>query len=214
MRRSGPAGTGWWILYRLFQQLRECLAGDLARAERGEVARGLLAVDHAAAVAAQALDQLHQRHLGGIRGAREHRLAEEHLPERDSVEPALEASVVPRLDAVRETELMQADVAFDHLGHDPCSGLSLAPAGAGLDHLAERGVHARLLRAAIDAPGERARNPELGREEHHARIGRPPQDRVAPGEPREDAMAVGLPEALRRQCAARAQPAVPRLERL
>src|SRR5258706_2879418 len=98
MRRSGPAGTGWWILYRLFQQLRECLARDLARAERGEVARGLLAVDHAAAVPVQALDQLHQRHLGGIRGAREHRLAEEHLAEGDSVKPVLEAPFVPQLD--------------------------------------------------------------------------------------------------------------------
>src|SRR5258706_948922 len=110
MRRSGPAGTGWWILYRLFQQLRECLAGDLARAERGEVARGLLAVDHAAAVPVQALDQLHQRHLGGIRGAREHRLAEEHLAKRDTVEPALEVPVEPRLDAVRAAQLVQADL--------------------------------------------------------------------------------------------------------
>ena len=62
----------------------------------------LLAVDHAEVPRAQHADQVHQRDLGGVRLAREHRFAEEHAPERHAVEAAHEVAVPPRLDRMRE----------------------------------------------------------------------------------------------------------------
>src|SRR5438270_9433039 len=94
----GPSFAGERILYRLLQQSRESRAGDLARAERGEVAGGLLAVDQAEALFPQPPHELDQGHLGGVGRAREHRLPEEDPPQRDTVKPAHELALAPRLD--------------------------------------------------------------------------------------------------------------------
>ena len=55
---------------------------------------------------------------------------------------------------------------------------------------------------------QRARHLQLGAVEHHARVGRPPEQRLALRVPREDAVAVGVEQALERQVAARAEQAV------
>ncbi len=85
-------------------------------------------------------------------------------PDRETVEPALEPVVAPRLDRVRPTECVQAHVG---LAHPPVDPPVRAPrVGAGVDDLGEGGVDADLElphRAA-----QRARDHQVVELEHPA----------------------------------------------
>jgi hypothetical protein len=75
-----------------------------------------------------ALDERDERHLRGVRGAGEHRLAEEDAPEREAVESARERVVFPRLDRVREAQLVRRTYASIISGtiQVPCVAVSRA----------------------------------------------------------------------------------------
>ena len=88
----------------------------------------------------------------------------------------------------------QAAVGVDHLGHDPGAGLAVARRrGAGLDDARGRrcrcAPRSRGVRRSGDRLAQRPRQPELGRQQHHARVGRPPEHRLAVAVPGEDALA-------------------------
>ena len=161
------------------------------------------------AKALQLRNERDQRDLRRIRLVREHRFAEEHAPERDAVEAADEPPVAPALDRVRIAPPVQLAIRIDHLRRDPGAALPLPRrARARADDRAEVGVDARLERAGAHPLAQRARHAELRDVQHHARIGAPPQDRLAVRVPRKDALAIGGDDALGRQVRAGGQQAV------
>jgi hypothetical protein len=170
----------------------------------------LLAVEHAHALAAQEGDQVGQRHLGGVRDAREHRFAVEHAADADAIGAADQFAVQPDFRRVRIAHAGAAAIAGDDVFRDPGAGAVLARRGAGAHHGFEGAVEAHHPGAVLEARAldlaqgllEAVADLEAVGVQHHARIGAPPQDGLAFGEPGEDAVAVGLQQALRRQVGA------------
>src|SRR5690349_21830523 len=87
--------------------------------QRLEVAGVHLAVDELESGGFQMGDQRRERDLRGVARAREHRLAEEHSTDRDSVEPAGKTTVDPGLDRVRVAQAVQVSIRRDHGFTDP-----------------------------------------------------------------------------------------------
>jgi hypothetical protein len=147
---------------------------------------------------AQIFEQVGQGDLGGIAGAMEHRFAREEPSHGDAVNPAHELVVEPGLDAVGVAEPMQARVGVEHVGGDP-GVLALAAAA---HYIVECLVDGEAELAGPDGAGQAARDVEAIEFEDGARLGRPPQDRIAFVVPREDAAAIGAQQRLGPQIAA------------
>ena len=93
---------GRWPCDLLAHQPQEVLARQLARAERGQVGRVLLAVYGFDVPALAGGDQRGERNLGGIAAPAEHRFAEHHPAQVDAVEPAREfAELELKVEALR-----------------------------------------------------------------------------------------------------------------
>ena len=151
----------------------------------------------------QVLDQVEQRELRGMRLAEEHALRREGAVHVDAVDGAHEPTRVPGLRAVRAPQCVQALVGIDDFRRDPRAVLPRARrVGAGPDDGGEVGVEREPEGTALADPGQAARHMEV-REVEHAPLGRrEPQHGQARGGPREDALAVGLPQGLGVQVAA------------
>ena len=80
---------------------QELTPRDLARPERRQVRRRHLAVDHLEAPSCELARQHDDRDLRGVRPPAEHRLAEEHAAERDTVEAAGQHRAVPHFHGMR-----------------------------------------------------------------------------------------------------------------
>ena len=177
------------------------------RAQGGQVAGVLLAVDGGHTPRPAGRHQGRQRQLGGIGAVRKHRFAEHHAAQADEVQAADQLAVHPGLDAVRAPEPVPGAVGLHHAGHDPGAVLAVARcAGAGLHHAAEVAVEddlaARRAQEGLQRLAQRALQLEGGHRQHHARVRAPPQHRLAGPEPGEQALAVGLFQPRRVQPAA------------
>jgi len=195
-------------VYQLRDAAREFGAREFAGAERGQVGGGHLAVDHADVPACEAAHEVHQRDFRGIRHKRKHRFAVEHAAEGHAVKAAGEFAGDPGFHRMCDAGGVQFAVGRDHLLRDPRSGVRSARRSAGAHDGLEGRVHADCVIAAREALAQRARHFEFGREQHHARIGAPPQHRLAVAEPREDAVAVGVGQARDGQVGPRGEQAV------
>mgnify|MGYP003605892069 CR=1 FL=1 len=143
-----------------------------------------------------------QRDLGTARPATEHALAEEHAPDRHAVDAAHQGVALEHFDRMGVPVAMQVDVRLAHARGDPGAVLARPwRLGACRDHLLERGVRPDLPRAVPEAAAEARRQAHAIGGEHHARIGRPPQRRLAGREPRKDAVTIGIQQARQRQVA-------------
>src|SRR5574340_184624 len=202
-----------FAVYQFLQPGDEFIARDLARAERGEVRGVHLAVDHAEPPASELPGEMRQRDLRGVAGPAEHGFAVEHAADGDAVQSPNQPAVHPGLHRVRVTHLVQRAIGRDHVFTYPCAVMPAARRGAGAHHLPEGGVTAHFISGVAQHLGERAGDPDLARDQHHARVGAPPQGRLAGIEPREDAVPVGLQQARRGQVAARREQAVGRAQR-
>ena len=105
---------------------------------------------------------------------------------------------------MRKSHLVQPDVGADHLVGDPGAFLAGTPDGGAVpDDLGKGGVEPYFEQLLVDGPLQAAAYVQFIRPEHHARIGREPQERcfrvVGPGE---DALGVGGEDALGVQVAA------------
>src|SRR2546427_1596486 len=96
---------------------------------------------------------------------------------------------------------------------DPGPGFAPARRGAARHHFTEGGVEAHLVAAVAQGLCERARYLELLGIEDHARVGAPPENRIALGKPRKNAAAVTLEQALGGEISARGEQPVRMLER-
>ncbi|MNV86532.1 hypothetical protein D3C71_1805750 [compost metagenome] len=107
---------------------------------------------------------------------------------------------------------VELDIGLDNAVHDPGAVLAFA---RGLGAVAHHG-----FKLAVDADfaarrgakllqrlAQRAVQPEVGGLQHHARIGRPPENGLAGAEPGKDALAVGLAQMMGIELAARGQQA-------
>ncbi len=195
-------------VYQLRQPGCERRARHRARAQAGEVRGFHLAVDQAESPALQLPRQPHQRDLGGVGFAAEHGFAVEHAADRHAVETADQLAVAPGFHRMRVAGLEQAGVGRHHRRGNPGAACPLPWRGAGAHHLGEGGVDTQLEAGVAHALGQRTGDAHLVRHQHHARVGTPPQDRLAGVEPGKDAVAVGIQQALRRQVAAHRQQAV------
>ena len=119
---------------------------ELDGAERREVRRCPLDIEEAIAPCRlEVPDEPEQRRLRGSAAPVELRLRGEEAAHPDTVEPAREPGLVPRLDGVRPAELVQARVRLDERRVDPAVGSSRV--GAFADHLGKRRVDPDLVPA-------------------------------------------------------------------
>ena len=139
----------------------------------------------------------------------EHRLPEEHPPERHAVETSGEFSVLPGLYRMRVSRGMQRCIGIEHPAGDPGAALALARClRAGSHHVAESLVEGEFKCAARQRAAQRAADMDGGGIEDEARIGRPPEDRVVVAEPGKDTARIGGDQALDREIAADGKQAV------
>ena len=106
-----------------------------------------LHVEEGRAVEPQELDGRPARDLRRVGDPMEHRLAREEPADAHAVQAADELAVLPRLDGVRPTQLVQARVRVDERRVDP--SVRTARVGAAQHHVDEGRVHAEL--EAVDA---------------------------------------------------------------
>ena len=156
---------------------------------------------------------MHERNLGRIGDAAEHRLAEEHAADGHPVQSAGKRRAVPAFDRVRVSGAVQPAVRGDHRLVDPGAVLSRAGRRTFADHTVERGICGGGERLAPQRAVQGPADVQGMRPEHRARVGGPPQDRLAPGEPREDAVAIRIQQAPRAEVAAGREQAVRFVER-
>src|SRR3569832_2509174 len=149
-----------------------------------------------------------QRELGGSGLAAEHRFAVEHPADRHAVEAADQLAVTPGFHRMRIAGIEQAAIGRNHRRRDPGAAGLFAGFGARSHHVRKRGVDAHLETAISDAFGEGAGYADLVRHQYHARVGTPPQDRLTGVEPGEDAVTIGIQQAIYRQIAAHRQQAI------
>ena len=128
---------------------------------------------------------------------REHRLAEHHPAEVDAVQAADQFAVHPGLDAVDIARAGPGGVGGLHLGHDPGAVLALARGVRALGHhpcdvVVEADFAAGRAQEAAQRLAQRVRQLEVGRAQQHARVGRPPEHRLAGAVPGKDAVRIGV----------------------
>jgi hypothetical protein len=167
-----------------------------------------LAVDESELTLAQELDSARERHFRGVRGAREHRLADEHAAAGDAIQAADECAVSPSFERVRPAELMQATVGAGDVRRNPRAAAVMAWLCACGHHVIECGVNAKFEAAGVERAAQAARNLESVRPKHGPRVGAPPQDRLTFLIPGKDAARVGGKQSGRLQVAACGQQAV------
>ena len=95
-----------------------------------------LAVEQAKAADLQPRDQPGERHLGRVRGRREHALAEEGAGQADAVKAADQLPILPRLDRMGGPAGVEIEIALLDAVVDP----RLAALGAAPDHVGEGAV--------------------------------------------------------------------------
>ena len=83
------------------------------------MARRHLAVHAGKPPAFDLADERDQRHLRRIRNPAEHRLAKEHPPERDAIQPADQVVIHPHLDGMGVAQVEEVRVRLGHLLRDP-----------------------------------------------------------------------------------------------
>ncbi|KAG1437608.1 hypothetical protein G6F57_020180 [Rhizopus arrhizus] len=168
-----------------------------------------LRIDQRPAPAAQGSRQRRQCDLGAAAGAAEHAFAEKHRPDRHPVDTPDQGLPVPDLEGVGETEVVQLAVGLDHRRADPGAILARAGrGGTGLHHPAEGRVGGDFPRAAAQLATEAAGQVHTLGAKHHARVRRPPQDRLALAEPWKDAAGIGVQQSYRVQVAAYREQAI------
>jgi hypothetical protein len=106
---------------------------------------------------------------------------------------------------MRVARPVQREIGRAHGAAEPGAFL---PVGAAGEHALEGGVDAHFITLVAHVLGERARHLELIAMQHHARVGRPPEDRLGRGVPGKDAAAVGFEQARDGEIAARREQAV------
>ena len=162
-----------------------------------------LAVDECELPALELVHECREGHLRRVVGLREHRLAEEAAPERDTVEAARQRVAAPGLGRVREAEFVQAHVGVDHIGGDPAAPLT---GTRNLGAAVHDALEGRVERQSEDRPAQRAlqaaRQVQLCRAKRHARIRRVPEDREPVFVPGKDAKRVREQQALGREITA------------
>ena len=100
---------------------RYAARGSSTHAQAGQVVGLPLHVEQPplGVLVGEQVDQAHQRHLGGVALAVEHRLAREQPADRDAVQPAGEPAVAPGLDRVHPAELVEPEVRRPDVAVDP-----------------------------------------------------------------------------------------------
>ena len=154
--------------------------------------RLLLTVNQRHVPLLQHFDQVHECHLRGVGEAREHRLAIKHSTDGDAIQSARQLAIEPRFNRMRIAVSMQPGVGVDHRGGDPGTEPAIARRRASFDHVAEGAVDGDIEVSPANRPSQRARDFEFVDEEHHARIGRPPENRLTFVVPGKDSMPVGV----------------------
>ena len=97
---------------------------------------------------------------------------------------------------------MKAAVCVDHCGGDPGPGGAGAKLAAGFHDGTKGPVAGDPERFLLQELSHAAGDPQIGGKEDAARIGRPPEDRLAFGIPGKDPLGIGAQEALRGEVAA------------
>ena len=131
-----------------------------------------LHVEQGRTVELQELDRRPTRDLRRVGDPMEHRLTGEEPADPHAVQAPDELAVLPRLDAVRPTKLVQARVRGDERRVDPA--VRAPRVGAAVHHVDEGRIHAEL--EAVDGAPQRAAPMEAVERDDPARVGRPPRE--------------------------------------
>ena len=149
-----------------------------------------LTVDHAEMPSCKLAHEMNERDFGSVRNPSKHRLAVKHAPDCDAVETARELAVYPCLYGVRQPAIVQHAISSEHFVCDPGTALIQTRCRACLNHVTKVRVGPNLVVSVAQRLGERPRNFELVRYQHHARVRAPPQNGLTGIEPRKDSALV------------------------
>ena len=148
---------------------------------------------------AEVLEGLHEEDEGQLRGIGlgcKHAFAEKHFAEADAIEAAHEGVSEEGFHAVREAEVVEADIGLLHFLRQPGAVLaSPGGLGAGADDVLEAGVDAKVEGVAREAFFEASGHMELVGLQHKARVRAVPQNGRAFGIPGENALAISQQQA-------------------
>ncbi len=125
-----------------------------------------LAIEQDSARAEQRCHQPGQGHLRAIAGPAEHRFAAEHPVEPYPVKPAQQGTLVPALDRMRVTLLVQRDVAARNPAADPGFVSITSRLCTGFDYCGEGLIAGHLKGAAAQHFGQRMRTMKLVQRQH------------------------------------------------
>ena len=170
------------------------IACDRRSAHLRQIVGLLLAIDQVDAVAQTKPAQRHQQGFRAIAHLGEHGFAVEHAADAHAVQTGAQRIALPQLETVGQAARVQGGVGLKHVGGDPGAGVGALRAAL-LHHAGEGGVDPKMPIGAATEPTcrffQRARHMQLLGPQHHARIGAPPQQRLARAEPGENTLPVG-----------------------
>ena len=177
-----------------------------ASAQRGEVPRVLLAVNHGQLVVSTKSDQRGQCDFRGIGLQGKHGFAKHRASEGHAIQTPHQLIVHPSFNAVRMSRLVKLFVGLNHFRQDPSTGLSLSfGAGTAANDLRKIVVNANLACAGLDKFAERffqrAVEFEIVHFQNHARIGGPPKDGLTFAEPRKNTLFISFHQSFWMQAA-------------
>ena len=165
-------------------------------AERGQVWSVLLAINQRHACAPTQTHQGGEGDFGGVGGEGKHRLAKHGAPQADAIQAADQLTIDPSFYAVCVPSGMEGFISRQHVRQDPGAVLVVANGmGAGTHDSTKAVIDAnftvwmgakffqRLAQGAVQTKGAGL--------QHHARVGRPPQNRLTDAEPRKNPLAIG-----------------------
>ncbi len=164
------------------------------RAEPADMGRELLAIDEAEVPGLKLLDKSHERHFGCIIDSRKHRLGKEGPSYRHAVQSADQATVLPCFDGMGVAEFVQACIGVQHCICDPGSsfGILWASLCASFHDISKARIEGDGEHIRAKASREAARDMEFAREQHGARIRRPPENGLIVVIPGKDALSIGF----------------------
>src|SRR5690554_1299494 len=201
-----------FAMHRALQQSQEIAAAHGSCSHAGQVRGLLLTIYMCDATNRQKVHQVGQCQLAGVRHPREHGFSEEEAAHAYAIQPAGQFAINPGFYAVCDTGTVPGCIGCLYGRRNPCAVLCLASARATRNDRSECDVRRHpypgidVLFGSRYLPtflGQRMRDLQVCTGQYHARIGAPPQYRIAVVEPWEDTARIGFGQPLYGQATAR-----------
>ena len=149
-----------------------------------------LTVNQAESLGLKVAREGHQCQFRSICPRTEHRFAKECLAKRDTIEPSYKKFVVPHLNGMSVSELVQINISGSHLGRNPRAVCPSPRELAGTYHRQKSRIKGYPVNLFSDQFSETAGNNYAVRSQNQPRVRGPPKQRLALFIPGKDSLAV------------------------